>query len=390
MNPDINFLFLNFNAIVTYLLGFTIFYFISIGRVRKHFFYYTWAIGFILYATQMAVRANNFFPIILAGVLLMIPAFILFLSGLWSLSKRKGFMYILILLPILFISLITLYFLNFLSLELATSFGQIIIFLPIFVGVLYQRMIFGSNVDKFALGWFLIFLSNLFLFYSGWLGDFFGILAKLIILAGTLDYEFVILSERIQKNISSKIPPIDTGSYPEGGLKLVVQNVSSNDKKNIKWIFKKVEENTVKSESTYFFAFQNVTFHEYLRKLKWINPERVFIFLFSSVTLKESDEFTMLKMGLSQIGATLSEIIRTCKETRNECGSDKKCIVVFDNLSLLIHSFGEYPVYKLLLDKMGALRTDRVELFAIFQPDTHKDESVFAMFKSIADEVIYL
>jgi hypothetical protein len=390
MNFDINFLFLNINAVVTYLLGFTIFYFIGIGRVRKHFFYYTWALGFILYATQMVVRANNLFPIASVGILLMIPALILFLSGLLSLSKGKWFMRVLMMFPILFIILIILYFLNFLSLELATSLGQMIIFLPIFVGVLLQRYMFGRKVEKIAFGWFLIFVSNFVFFYSGWLGDFFGIVSKLMILIGTLDYEFVILSERVQKNISSKTPPIDTGSYPEGGLKLVVQNVNSNNNKNNKWIFKKVEENAGKDEHTYFFAFQNITFHEYLRKLKWINPERVFIFLFSSSTLKERDEFTVLQMGLSQIGATLSEIIKKCGEAKIESSSEEKCFVFFDNLSLLIHSFGVYPVYKLLLDKMGDLRMNGVELFAIFQPDTHKDESVVALFKSIADDVIYL
>jgi hypothetical protein len=390
MNLDINFLFLNLNAIVTYFLGFTIFYFIRIGRVGKHLFYYTWSLGFVLYATQMVVRANNLFPIIPTSILLMIPALILFLSGLWSLSKGKGFMYIVFLTPISFITLIILYSVNILPLELAMIFGQTLIFLPIFIGVLHQRIMFGRNVDKFALGWLMLFISNLLLFDKGWLGDFFGITSKLIILAGTLDYDFVILSERVQKNISSKLPPIYTGGYPEGGLKLVIQNVLSNNNKNIKWIFKKVEENTVNDLYTYFFAFQNVTFHEYLRKLKWINPGRVFVFLFSSSTLKESDEFTILQMGISQIGATLSEIIKNYAETKQESSSDQKCIVIFDNLSLLIHSFGVYPVYNLLLDKMGILRANRVELFAILQPDTHKDESVTALFKSIADEVIYL
>ena len=131
-------------------------------------------------------------------------------------------------------------------------------------------------------------------------------------------------------------------------------------------------------------------FQKYLRKLKWINPERVFIFLFSSSILREKHEFTILQMGLSQIGATLSEIIKKCTEDQKKYKSIQKCTIIFDNVSLLIHSFGVYPVYNLLLNKLGALRANQIELYTILQPDTHKDQTVPTLFKSISDENINL
>jgi hypothetical protein len=387
MNLDINFLFLNLNAGVTFFLGFIILYFLQIERLEKHVFYYSWSIGFILYATQMVVRANNLFPVLPAMTLIMVPALIFFLGGLWSLSKRKDFMYVVISFLLALGALGILYLFDYVSLDLAMDLGLFVWYLPIVVGILRQRMVLGKNVDKFAVGWLLLFFSNLILFEQGWIGDFFGIASKFIILFGTLDYDFVILTERIQRNINSGLPPIYTGDYKEGGMRLVIQNVNSKNGKNGNWIFKKVEENTENDRYTYFFAFQDVTSHDYLRKLNWINPERVIIFLFSNSASKVRDEFTVIPMGITQIGATLSEIIKRF-ETEQKSRSDQSPVVIFDNLSLLIHSFGVHQVYNLLLDKMGALRTNRIELFAIFQPETHNDKSITPLFKSISDEII--
>ena len=394
MNLDINFFFLNLNAVVTFFLGFVILYFIRIERLEKHVFYYSWSLGFILYATQIFGRANNLFTVFPAAAMIMIPALIFFLWGLWSLGKGKGFLFALISILIALSAIAILYLSNVLSLELALSLGQPFWYLPIVVGILYQRIIFGKNVDKFVLGWLLLFFSNLILIDKGWIGDFFGIASKLIIFGGILDYDFVILTERIQRNISSRLPPIDTGDYPEGGMKLVTQPVNSKNGRNTlhsrtNWIHNKVEENTENDCNTYFFAFQDVTSHKYLRKLKWINPEKVFIFLFSNSSSKVSDEFSVIPMGITQVGATLSEIIKKC-EVEQKSRSDKCNVVIFDSLSLLIHSFGVNQVYNLLLDKMGALRANRIELLALFQPDTHSDSSISPLFQSISDEIINL
>lgn len=389
INLDINFLFLNLNAAVTFFLGFIILYFLRIERLEKHVFYYSWSLGFILYATQMACRAHDLFPVFPSMALIIIPVLFFFLWGLWSLNRGKDFLYIVISFLIALSALSIIYLVNLVSLELAVVLGQTVFYLPIIVGVLYQRIIFGKNVDKFALGWILLFFSNIILFDKGWIGDFFGITSKLIILAGTLDYEFVILTERIQRNIKSGLPPIHTGNYREGGMTLVIQTVTSKKGRSINWILKKVKENTENDDYNYFFAFRDVTSHEHLRKLKWINPERVFVFLFSNSTSRVRDEFTVIPMGITQIGATLSEIIKEA-EIKQKSRSNQRYVVIFDNLSLLIHSFGVHQVYNLLLDKMGALRMNRIELVAIFQPETHSDQSIPPLFESISDKIIDL
>jgi hypothetical protein len=89
-------------------------------------------------------------------------------------------------------------------------------------------------------------------------------------------------------------------------------------------------------------------------------------------------------MGITEVGAATSEV------TMNHSSLEKGCNLIFVDLSLLVHSLGVYPVYNMLLDKMGAIREGGVDLFAFFQPETHSDKSVVSLFTSIADEVITL
>lgn len=99
---------------------------------------------------------------------------------------------------------------------------------------------------------------------------------------------------------------------------------------------------------------------------------------------KAKKEFTVLPMGITQIGAALYEVIKRHSNTK------KRSTVIFTDLSLLIHSFGVYPVYNMLLNKMGALREEGADLFAFLHPDTHSDSSVVSLFTNIADETIKL
>jgi hypothetical protein len=392
MNLDLSFLFLNLNAVVTLFVGLIILYFLRIERLEKNIFYYSWSLGFILYSVQIFGRTYGFFPNLASIGLVMFPTLFLFLLGLWSLSKKRVFMYIVILNLILLGGLSVLYIFDFVSLDLALFVGEITWYLPVVIGVFYHRMVFGRNVDKFVLGWLLLFFSNVFFLDQGWIGDVFGLTSKLIILLGILDYDFVIFTQRIQKNIESELPPVYTGDVQEGGVKLVIQNVNSKKCGNLmrgrtNWMFEKIEENTKNGFFSYLFAFQDVTSHKSLRRLKWIKPERVFVFLFSNSDPKLDGEFTVLSMGLTQIGATLSEIIKEIG-IKQKSRPDQRYVVIFDNLSLLIHKFGVQQVYNLLLDKMGALRAKNIELFAIFEPETHSDQSITPLFKSISDEIV--
>ena len=52
--------------------------------------------------------------------------------------------------------------------------------------------------------------------------------------------------------------------------------------------------------------------------------------------------------------------------------------------------FEPYPIYNMLLNKMGALREKGVELVAFINLDTHVDKSIISLFADIADEVVKL
>jgi hypothetical protein len=264
------------------------------------------------------------------------------------------------------------------ALPLANSFWPMIIL----ISVLYNRTIFGKNVDKFAVGWGLLFLSNALLLNLEWI-DFFAIFAKAIILWGIMDYDFVIVTERVRRGLNPPLPPISTGAEKEGGLKLIISSSSSITASET-WAYRKARENAGRDVRTYIFSFQDVISHSALRKMKWIEPDKIFIFLFSSSSEKVASEFTVIPMGLTQIGAALSEVIKT------QPNPSKSFDLIFLDLSILVHSFGIYPIYHMLLTKLGSLREGGVSLFAFLQPETHSDKSIVPLFTSIADEIIKL
>ncbi len=119
-----------------------------------------------------------------------------------------------------------------------------------------------------------------------------------------------------------------------------------------------------------------------LRSLKWIDPEKVFIFLFSTNITYKTNEFTILPMGLTEVGAAISEV------SKNGNNAKKGCNIFLTNLSMLIHVFGTYPCYNLILNKMGEIRQADIELFGFIYPETHNDKSVIPLFTNISDKVI--
>jgi hypothetical protein len=89
-------------------------------------------------------------------------------------------------------------------------------------------------------------------------------------------------------------------------------------------------------------------------------------------------------MGLTQIGAALSQATVQCKK------SDKGCSVFFLNLSLLIQVFGAEAVYNMLLNKLGYIRENGINLYAVFYPSMHSDNSIVSLFTRLSDETIKL
>jgi len=379
MNPDA--LALSANFIATFACGLCIIYFISSRKIGKHPFYVLWAFGFVFYASEILARilCKNNDLIIIA---LLFGTFFSFSSGLWYLNRRKSFL----------ATLVCTYFLIFLfalvwSLTdlMSLDFGKIAGFVIIYGGVtsllFCHRLIFGRVADRFIIGWSFLFLSNIILPLGSWIVDVFAIFSKFVLLIGIVDQDFVVLTQKIQREMVPHSIPYDSGFGKEGKLTLIIPQ---HNLSNIEWTIRKVRENVEKNTNTYIFSFQDVVPYSELRRMKWTNPEIVFIFLFSSSAENAKKEFAVLPMGITKVGATLSEVIK------KQSHSEKSGTIVLMNLSLLINIFGTFEVYNMILDKRGALRERRVDLFAFLHPETHGDKSIVPLFANISDQVIKL
>jgi hypothetical protein len=246
--------------------------------------------------------------------------------------------------------------------------------------MIYNRASFGRSIDRLILGWVLLLMVNILFRNTGWIINISSAFIKVFLLAGMLDPDFTLLATKIKV---SPILPVDTGYPTEGGFSLVsVPAVSKADR--VSWTRKKILENIETDIDTYIFSFQGVIPHAELRRMKWIKPDRTFIFLFSSSAEKVKNEFTVMPFNLTQIGAAVSGVIKT------HSNLGKGCALIFSDISLLIHLFGTHAVYKVLLSKMNSLREGGVKLYGFFHHETHSDKSIPALFESIADEVIRL
>ena len=383
MNIDANFIFLIVNSISTLMCGGVILYFIYIKKLERHLFYYLFGIGFLIYGTQFWGRIL-FSSLSTINIVSWIFSYFLFSVGLWCLCKRKSLLMVIIICFTVPFFLLIPYSINMITYNTCQKLGALLACAPVISLLIYQRTLFGKIADKFVIGWFLLLLANFILFGAGWIADIFAVFSKFILLLGIMDYDFIILTQRIREEIFSRPLPTETGYQEEGGLNLVIPSSSYPPSEKIAWIERLVLEGIKKGVSTHVFSFQDLISHRDLRKIKWINPEGVFVFLFSASAEKAKKEFTVLPMGITEIGATLSEIVKKALK------EEEACIVIITNLSLLIHSFGVHSVYNMFLSKMGSLREGQVDVLAFFYPETHSDKSVVHLFTNIADKVIKL
>ena len=377
---DWNILFLLLNGAVTIICGIIIAYYAVKKKVIESLFHYAWASGFLVYGIEILLRAGGFSVEITQALFFL--AFVFFIIGILYLCRAKQLIAILSIgLTFLFLSGVLVFF-GFISSSFLEFIAYTVIFLFVVVAIFQHRILFGKSANLLAIGWILLFLTNALLQNSGWITDAFAVTAKIIILFGVLDYDFVVIAERASEK---KFPAPEAGYGVEGGLKLLISSENSNaNMREGNWLKKKASENVQEGVETIVFAFQDVVPHKDLRAIKWINPEKVVVYLFSSSAQKVKSEFIVLPMGLTQIGAALSQATKQCQKTENGC------TVVFLHLSLLIQVFGAEAVYNMLLNKMGYLRENGVNLYAVFYPTMHSDASIVSLFTRLADESIKL
>ncbi len=369
------------NGAVTFTLGFLIIYLIHIRRLKKHIFYFAWALGFMAYGIQILLRGHvaEFFLAFIGGIMYS------FLTlGAWGLSSTRvlSTRKILLMVPAVIISCF-LWFTGSSPIALIPFPVALTLFYGLIsLGIIYNRAIFGRVLDKLALGWFFLLMVNIFL-WEQWIIDIFALVAKIVLFLGILDQEFTLVAEKIRV-AAQKYPPISTGLGKEGGVNLIIPTADSSIESEVKWMEDKIQENIKKRVDTYVFSFQDLPSHSDLRRMRWINPERVFVFLFSSSSQKAKEEFTVFKMDITEIGATLFELIKKYSSV------EEGCAIIFTDLSVLIHSFNVNDVFNMLLEKMGSLREAGITLYAFFHPEAHSDPAISPLFKNVSDSVTRL
>ena len=357
------------NGLLTLLLGILINYKVFSKKLETHIFYIAWGLGFTVYGVEILVRG-----LIPESWLVVIGScmYSLLTLGAWDLSSRR----ILLAAPATSIVLSVMYITGIFPMAVAIPF----FFGSITLGLIYNRKVFGGILDKLIIGWVILLFAN-FLLWEHWSIDIFAIIAKVLLYFGILDQRLSLVADKVQGSMKH-VPSPTSGSEKEGGIRLIIPNHNTSAEKEVSWMMNQVKRNLASGIETYVLSFQNLPSHDTLRRLRWIDPQKVFVFMFSSSSQKAREDFTLFNMDLVEIGAALSEVIRKCRM------DEKCCSVIFTNLSVLINVFNKTDVYEMLLEKLGGLRESGVDLYAIFHPETHDDSSTAALFRDIADSVI--
>jgi len=377
MSPlDTNEIVLLTNSIVTLVCGLVLFFLIYIKKIEKHFIYYFWGLGFVLYSLRLF---SNFFlgyENTIIELALGLPTYLFFVIGTWGITGKKWVLY---LLSVLVMPLIITWLMNLPILDVYIVFFYGLLT----VGVVVNRNLLGRSMDKLVIGWVLLLLANLILGTSGWLSDSFATVAKIILLFGIIDGDLALRIMRARMELSSHDYPINVGNpTSKGGIRIIIPRASGESpvKSISKWINLRLEENIKNGVETNLLIMQNIIPYGVLRSFAWKKQESVHIFVFSENKPKNA-EFSTFGFDLIEIGAVLTEIVRK-NSADNVCGE-----TFMVDLSILIHTFGAKPVYDFLLNKMGDLRSSGTPLFAFLNAETHEKREE-TLFKSISDEII--
>jgi len=371
------------NSLLTLTVGAYILYLLNTGKLRKHSFFLSMGVGFLFYGTEIAIRGLAL-PPYFETLLFLILSLMFFVSvslGLWSLTRKTSVFYALLAIYFSFFLLITLWAAGYLVGEMLLNVGSLVSFFTIIVLVLQHRSIFGKTIDKFLFGWLLLLISNFLLYNSGWIIDVLAIFSKLVILYGITDYDFAIISQRLMNERQNPVLPLTAGLEKEGGFFLVISH-SMSPIDDLPWIRNFVKQNIEQGLVTYLFVFQDILPYFELRRLKWMKPDMVSIFIFSSSSKKEDKEFIFLPMDLSDLGSSIAEIADHQRKT------NKESVIILSDLSQLIHFFNPLPIYKTLVSKMGLLRQARLRTYGIIHPETHQEANILPLFMNIANDTI--
>jgi hypothetical protein len=384
MAADLNLVMEAANSLVTMGCGVTLLYLVSRRKIERHPFYYAWSLGFMLYGLQILLRVFS------DGSYAQIPMFLAFVIffpfSIFLLRPKKSVVLMFSLLFALGAIFTGLAYVGILQVNVSFWIvASAFFFLPVASVIVAHRRLFGNSVDKLLVGWLTLFFVNILLPLGGWATDTFAIFGKLILLVGIRDYDFAILSQKIRDGLSSSVSSPSAGQGEKGGFELAILKPREEPplRTVAKWLKSRVDQNVKKGVETSVLIMQNVIPFEAARAIAWSKPEKVHVFMFTNESLPGTEDFTILRYGLAEIGAAITEVTRRDEEeeTIHE--------ILLVDLSIMIHTFGAEDVYSLLLNKMGGLRSSMTYLTAVFHPDTHED-LVVSLFKTLADNITQL
>jgi hypothetical protein len=386
MEIGINLLAETANSSVTIACGLILLYLIHREKLHHDRFYYGWSVGFILYGTYI------FFRPLTASVFVDIPMVIAFLIffpfSMFALDSRKNIVILFFSVLLSGILFVTFSYFGFLKENMSFwIISSVIFYLPITLVIIAHRKIFGRSVDKFLIGWVSLFLVNIFFSSGDWITNTLAIACKLFLFMGLLDYDFAIATEKIRIGLTTNgLSPISGNcSKDEGGFELVLLKPKAEAPLQIvsKWLIEHVEKNIIENIETTILILQDVLPYNVVRSIVWSKPSLIRVLFFSDGTSSGNHEFKALKLGITEIGATINEVAKS-ELKASQCGE-----IILVDLSIMVNKFGVNQVYDLILNKMGILRSNGTSLITLFHPQAHEDR-VTALFKTIANRITSL
>lgn len=380
---DLGLLMLLLNTVVTIICGIYILVLLGRGVVKRHSFYILFAVGFLVYGGELIIRVMDEGLSLISASLLSLSFMIISLALASLSSNKKLWVYVTSFYAVLSACVFLIVSLGTYPFEKITWMNGLI-YVPFISLLVYHKAALGNSADRLLVGGSFLFLTNMLLINLGWLADLFAISSKITMLLGILNYDFLVSLQKVTREDRLRVP-VDTKYPREGGIKIVEQSVYSSNFDRFDWTKRKIEKNIELGKTTYVFSFQGDVPYNDLLRMKWLSPQRVFIFLFSSAVGKKIDEFEVFPPDLTKMGAALSEITRSSTTHEN---TSNRPVIIFTNLSLIIHLFDAQKVYSLLLSKLGAFRESGTELYMFLYPETHDKQNEIALFVNIADETI--
>lgn len=356
-------------------------------RNRKRF-YLLWGIGFLLYGTNIVIRAIidyavDYEPTIFHWFVFVIytAGFACLITGTGDLIERAR----IALASSLLLLLVPLILYNVSSPEILAWSITLSPYLLISLYLYYIRQRYGASVDLFVFGWSFLLLVNVAT-PTGMMNqiyvDLFAIIGKTIIFRGMMSPRFSFMADEMKRFLISGVPEV----YVDGNFEhcTLVNPRSGQKAHELEWIRSIAVENTRKGIRTIIVAFYDLITSTELESNGLEEGDLYFVRMLpkGDGTIQViGDSVATMNDDLNQLKLLISEIIGYSKER------GIRCDIIFYTMSWAIHTHGWKRVYSLLTSKMPDLKASNVHLYLFYYPETH-EKTEASKFEKMADKIL--